>query len=215
MTDGIGGPDDEVQAIDDRGYVEPEPLLYDRITELTQQLRIQLDKTKKLSSTDHSLLLSLEKTSATLKAISQSEINKIPLSEDAHTFIKNYGEWLESVWEQTHTDSLAKNNGNIGTTLAQFPAATLATAATFPDQTVLQTGTGKIFDLFVIVTVNGKQKLAHGGIYSYYEFTKPITSSFSPSTWQQLISNTLNSTPPQLPVWTKNYLDTSLLEVTK
>jgi hypothetical protein len=214
FVEGIGGPDDEIQTVDDRGYAEPEPFVYQRIAELTKQTREQLEKNKKLSNSDHALLISLEKTCATLQTISQSEINKIPLTEDAHHFIKNYGDWLQNVWEEVYSSDLAKN-GDTNAVLAKHPASTLATAANFPDGRILQTGTGKVFDLFVIVTVNGKQKLARGGIYSYYEFIKPTAERLSLPVWRELISNSLNSLPPELPNWTKNYLDTSALEITK
>ena len=215
MIEGIGGPDDEIQTVDDRGYVEPEPIVYQRIAEISKQIREQLEKNKQLSATDRTVLISLEKTCMTLTSISQSEINKIPLTEDAHQFIKNYGNWLQNVWEQIYSKELAAQNGSNNAVLVSHPAATLATAATLPNGTILQTGTGKVFDLFVIVTVNGKQKLAHGGIYSYYEFTKSKKEYLTPTSWRALVSNSFNESPPKPPSWTDIFLDSSVIKTTK
>lgn len=203
LNDGTGGPGSEIEVIDDRGYVEPEPLVYARVAELAGQTRKELEKTKKLSARDRSLLTNLEKTATTLKSISESEINKIPLSEEAHHFIKNYGNWLEGVVKTIESRE--------STTLST--ATTITTAATLPDKKVLQSATGKVFDILVIVTVNGKQKLAHGGVYSYYEFTKPAEERLSPAAWHELVSNSTNL--PDLPRWTDNFVDTSVLGITK
>lgn len=216
MAEGTGGNEPETEAIDERGYVEPEPKVYERISELTKETRLELEKNKKLSAPGRTLLISLEKTALTLKAISESEINKIPLTEEAHQFIIHYPDWLETVWKQVYSVQLAKNNGGTLATLAQNPSATLANAALLSkSNSTLQVGTGKVFDIFVIVTVNGKQKLARGGVYSYYEFMKPATERLIPSAWRELISNTLNSLPPDLPKWTNNFIDLSAVEITK
>ena len=215
-VEGIGGPSNETEVFDERGYVEPEPYVYQRVAELTKETRLELEKNKKLSSADAAVLTSLEKTALTLKAISDSEINKIPLSENAHEFIKKYPEWLKSVWEEVYRDEIAKNNGSTAITLAEHPVTSLANAALLPaSNSVLQVGTGKVFDVFVIVTVNGKQKLARGGVYSYYEFLKPAAERVAPADWNGLISNTTGSLPPELPKWAANFIDTSALGTTK
>lgn len=216
MNEGVGGPSTEDISIDTRGYVEPEPQIYQTIATITKETRTELEKNKKITPAQKKILINLETAASTLQAISESELNKIPLSENAHHFIMSYGEWLESMWTYLYQADLAVHNGSRETVLALHPLPTLANAAQLTNSnSILQVGTGKVFDIFIIITVNGKQKVARGGVYSFYEIIKPATERIDPKQWPTLITDTLNALPPELPEWTKNYIDLSILGITK
>lgn len=63
---------------------------------------------------------------------------------------------------------------------------------------ILHAGVGNIDELWVVVPRAGKQVLMRGGVFSYYEFTKP--ERLTDEGFMELL---LSSSPPPRPLWAR------------
>lgn len=128
----MGGGDEEV---DDRGYVEPMPELYHRLSVLTQKTAYGLDKFGVISDTDKENLARLEELADQLTTISIKELTNEALTEEEFELIRSYGGNLEHFWEEavkSQTDSDSRPYSS------EFPAALVVDVATDPNGTVLE-----------------------------------------------------------------------------
>ncbi|NMA18908.1 MAG: DUF3160 domain-containing protein, partial [Clostridiaceae bacterium] len=58
-------------------------------------------------------------------------------------------------------------------------------------------------EIYAAVPVDGKLRLAIGGVYSYYEFAWPLSDRLTDSKWRELLN--AGETPPQ-PNWTEAFI---------
>ena len=172
-----GGPTEER---DDRGYVEPEPEVFARLSNLTQATCDGLDHYKMLSDEDRENLNRLRTLSDRLADISEKELkNELP-SDDDFELIRTYGGQLEHFWLEVY-----KDESEMPTTF-DFPAAIVADIATDPESgMVLEIGTGYISEIYVVVPIDGELHVAEGGIYSFYQFEQPASERMTDLTWRQ------------------------------
>jgi len=68
---------------------------------------------------------------------------------------------------------------------------------------VLEEGTGKISEIYVVVPVDGKLKIAKGGVFSYYEFTHPMSDRLTDKKWREILNS---EQAPKLPEWTDDFV---------
>ncbi|MDP2874451.1 MAG: DUF3160 domain-containing protein [bacterium] len=191
-----GGPPEEK---DDRGYVEPNLELYTRLEALLQMTRSGLTSRNLLSSENEEFLSRLQTLSARLKEISGKELSSQSLSSDDYELIRGYGGSLEHLW----IDSL-KDKGITDTSkLDQNPASLVADVATDPNGSVLEEGTGKVADIYVVVPVEGKLKIAKGGVFLHYEFAWPMSDRLTDEKWNEMLRD---SKAPPLAEWVKSYV---------
>jgi len=69
-----------------------------------------------------------------------------------------------------------------------------------PRGKVLEEAVGNPGKVYAVVPFCGKQYLAVGACYSYYEFTKPMSQRMTDEEWQALRDK------PPMPVWTKSFI---------
>jgi hypothetical protein len=50
-----------------------------------------------------------------------------------------------------------------------------------------------------VVSIDGKLRIAKGGVYSYYEFTWPMSDRLTDKKWRELLNS---GQAPALPSWT-------------
>lgn len=156
-----GGGGDQV---DDRGYVEPNPLLYARLASLVKMTREGLTSMGLLNQRDDESLGRMEEMALRLKAISEKELNNTPLSEGDYQFIRSYGGSLEHFWLEALRDEGVDHRSAI----SDRPAALVTDVATdIAGGRVLQVATGKIYVIYAVVPVDGQLRIAKGGVYSY------------------------------------------------
>jgi hypothetical protein len=192
-----GGGADQV---DDRGYVEPNPVLYARLAALTSMTREGLKTRDLLSQGDDESLNRMEELAMHLKGISEKELNNIPLSDEEYQIIRSYGGSLEHFWLEALRDEGIDHRSAISTR----PAALVTDVATDIDGgRVLEEATGKIYEIYAVVPVDGKLRIAKGGVYSYYEFTSPLANRLTDTKWHSLLDN---GEMPNLPEWTKAFI---------
>lgn len=192
-----GGGDERV---DDRGYVEPNPLLYARLASLAKMTREGLRSQGLLGDTDGESLSRMEELALQLKAISEKELNNTPLTDGEYQLIRAYGGSLEHFWLEALKDEGIDHRSAI----SDRPAALVTDVATdIAGGRVLQEATGAIYDIYAVVPVDGKLRIAKGGVYSYYEFTSPLAGRLTDKEWHTRLDS---GQSPDLPQWTGSFV---------
>lgn len=186
-----GGGD---RPVDDRGYVEPYPDLYARLAALAKATADGLAARNLLSGPDADSLARLEKLSLSLKTISEKELTASPLTDDEYNLIRGYGAQLEHFWLEALKDQGVVHRSQSD----NQPAALVADVATDPNGSVLEEATGRVNRIYALVPVDGKLRIAVGGVYSYYEFPWPINDRLTDSRWREMLNN--GQAPPS-PEW--------------
>ena len=197
---GAGGSEEK----DDRGYVEPNPYVYARLASLLKMTNEGLEIRGLLTPSMKGNLSKMEQLAMSLKTISEKELNNEKLTDDEYELIRSFGGQLEHFWLEVNKDEPAfKESSNQRDYLNENPAAIVADVATDPNGQVLEEGTGKISEIYVVVTVDGKLRIAKGGVYSYYEFAWPMSDRLTDKKWRELLNS---SQAPTLPSWTDAFV---------
>ena len=177
----MGGGD--LDPVDDRGYVEPEPLVYARFSNLAKMTAEGLKKFGMISSDDEKNLGLLAELSDRLLVIAQKELkNELP-SDEEFLLIKNYGGNIEHFWYEAMKDDAGKDSF----TSEEYPAAIIVDVATDPNGSVLEAGTGNPRTISVIVPVDGILRIAMGSVYDYYEFEWPLSNRLTDNEWRRMV----------------------------
>ncbi|MBE0447726.1 MAG: DUF3160 domain-containing protein [Actinobacteria bacterium] len=185
---------------DDRGYVEPNPYVYARLASLLKMTRDGLQTRGLLSEKNKENLGRMERLALSLKTISEKELNGVPLTDEEYELIRSYGGQLEHFWLEAFRDEGIKSIRQID----DKPAAIIADVATDPyDGRVLEEGTGYIYEIFVVVPVDGTLRITKGGVYSYYEFPWPMSDRLTDSKWREMLNS---GKAPRLPEWTDEFI---------
>ncbi|MCM1056899.1 MAG: DUF3160 domain-containing protein [Firmicutes bacterium] len=202
----MGGDWDE--EVDDRGYVEPEPLVYARFTDLADRTAQGLKKYGLLTPDQEEDLSRLSQMARQLLTISGKELQDETLTEEEYEFIRSYGGNIEHFWYEASKDAAASDWFDS----SECPAPIVADIATDPNGQVLEAATGTISNIFVVVKVDGILKVARGSVYSFYQFTWPAEDRLTDSKWRQMTGcqpdedgNYTYENPVKQPEWTGSY----------
>ncbi|MBI5816842.1 MAG: DUF3160 domain-containing protein [Candidatus Yonathbacteria bacterium] len=196
---GGGGPEEK----DDRGYVEPNPYVYARLASLLKMTNEGLEMRGLLTASMKDNLGKMEQLAMSLKTISEKELNNESLTAADYELIRTYGGQLEHFWLEINKDEPQYKELGQRDFLDQNPAAIVADVATNPNGQVLEEGTGKISEIYVVVPVDGKLRIAKGGVYSYYEFPWPLSDRLTDTKWRELLNS---GQAPALPSWTNSFM---------
>ncbi len=176
------------------GYVEPFSKVYEQIASMSANLEVILKKYSVLSDEVGYKLRSFKELVKRLELISDKEIKGTELDDDELVFIKNIGESLEDI--TTFPAQFDKYSSETDEKMA-----VVADVHTDPNsQLVLEEGVGNPFYIYALIPFHQKQYLAIGGVFSYYEFTKPIGERMTDEEWQKL------EPKPDLPMWTNSFI---------
>lgn len=196
------------ETADDRGYVEPEPLVYLRFKNLSDLTAQGLKSYGMLSEEEEENLSRLSEMADRLLEISKKELRDEVLTDDEYEFIRSYGGNIEHFWMETVKDM---DNGE-GVATQEAPAALVVDIATNPNGEVLEAGTGDPSMIYVIVKVDGKLKIASGSVYTFYQFSWPIGDRLTDAKWHQMMGIKQNEegmyetdTSVGQPEWTQSY----------
>ncbi len=174
------------------GYVEPVPEFYTRILALTQMTRTGLTALNVLNETETTRLTNLESILTRLLTISTDELEGRELSENDYSFIRDFGDELDSV-------VTGVNDKGKETTLV----ADVHTDTNDPQQ-VLEEGIGYVNLLIVAYKVpDGRIIAGAGPVFSYYEFKQPIDNRLTDEQWIEILQN---NEQPNRPTWTTSFL---------
>lgn len=183
---------------DDRGYVEANPVVFARLAALTRMTIDGLESRELLNEGDRASLERMEELNLKLKTIAEKELANKPLEDEEYELIRSFGGQLEHFWLEALKDEGVQSSSDV----YENPAALVADVATDPNGQVLEEGTGFINTIYVVVPVDGKLRIASGGVYSYYEFPWPIDDRLTDQKWQEMLKN---DEAPDRPSWTKTY----------
>lgn len=184
---------------DDRGYVEPNPLLYSRLASLAAMTREGLNSRDLLNERDADSLQRMQDLSLMLKDISEKELRNTALSDADYELIRGFGVQLEHFWTEALRD---KTDGNVAK-LYDNPAGLIADVATDPTGTVLEEGTGYVAQIYAVIPLDGKLRIVRGGVYSHYEFPWPAADRLTDEKWKEMLSQ---QKIPDLPGWTASFI---------
>lgn len=200
----------EIPEYDDRGYVQPEPLVYKRFKYLADETLNGLKERNRLSTQDEENLNRLSELSKTLYEISIKELNDETLTDEEYDFIREYGGTLEHFWY----DVMSYDTGDEEINTEKYQASLVVDVATDPNGQVLEMGTGRPCTIYVIVNVDGKVKIAKGSVYSFYQFAWPLEDRLTDTSFRELMGYEPSSDGyfifederrPDMPWWTKEY----------
>ncbi len=204
----MGGGEDEVR--DDRGYVDPQLLVYNRFINLSQKTSDGLEAFGMLGATQKEDLSRLTEIAKTLLSISEKELKNEALTDDDYEFIRSYGGSIEHFWREVNRDE----EGNEPYNGYDCPCPVIADIATDPNGSVLEVGSGKADSVYVVFPIDGELHIAKGACYTFYQFEQPITDRLTDSEWEKMLSggyldddwNWVEVTEkPQQPEWTQSY----------
>ncbi len=177
------------------GYVEPQPEVFARLAALTRQMRVGLDDRGLLSEEYRDKLERMESLLVELKTMAEKELRGEALTDEEYDTIRNIGSILEGlvtfspqVKEQVESE-------------ADERMAIVADVHTDTNSgQVLEEGVGDAFLIYAIVPLEGQTAVAQGGVFSYYEFTHPMSDRLTDEAWQAMRPR------PDRPVWTESFI---------
>lgn len=201
----MGGGGD-LPEYDDRGYVEPAPLVYARLAALSNMLKDGLKSNGLITPESEENLELLSELCSRLKDISIKELENKTLSEADYDFIREFGGNLEHLWystfpEEDRSASLPYEN----------PSMLVADVASAPGE-VLTEGLGTLRQISVLVPMGDKLQLTQGLIFAHHEFTVPSAGRMTDKQWIDLVRSDEYYEIPNHP-WIYSFYDnTNYLE---
>jgi hypothetical protein len=176
------------------GYVEPYPLVYSAIGDLVKRLTAVLSRFAILNPEVKDKLEALASLCASLTAISEKELNGVPLPEDALWLIRGIGDDLKGM------TTFSQKFGEEFQSETDKKMAVIADVHTDPNtRQVLEAGVGNPSILYAVIPFDGKNYIAQGGVFSYYEFTHNMNERLTDEDWQAL------KPKPEEPGWVKSF----------
>lgn len=194
-----GGPEEK----DDRGYVEPNPQVYARVGALITMTSEGLESRGLLSESMKENLTIMKQLVSSLQTISLKELRNESLNTEEHELIRSYGGQLEHFWLEVNKNEPEFKESDRRGYLSENPAAIIADVATDPNGEVLEVGTGDISEIYVVVPIDGKLRVAKGGVYSYYEFNWPLNDRLTDKKWREILRS---EQKPEMPSWTEAFI---------
>ena len=200
-----------------RGYVEPVPEFYARLTALAAMTRDGLQERGLLAEKDANSLERLIRLASAFQVMAEKELRGEPLSTDEAYLIRYYGGELEHLvmasGDVPDEDPLAQPFMD-----EEPQAAVIADVATAPDYvrdgvadpTVLEEGVGRVDEIYVVVPAAAEDgtiflQVAKGGVFSYYEFPWPAADRLTDDKWREMLDN---DQAPDRPVWIDTFFST-------
>ena len=181
-----------------KGFVEPNPEAYARLAALTRMTIDGLGERNLLSDEDRDSLERLQELLLSFKTIAEKELEGTSLTEGEYDLINSYGDVLEGL------TIAAADKEELGGAVDEEEAAIVADVATDPNSgTVLEEAVGKVFEIFVVVEVEGQLTLTEGGVFSYYEFSWPMSDRLTDESWREVLNS--GQAPPR-PEWTSSFV---------
>jgi hypothetical protein len=174
-----------------RHWVEPDPVVYERLAAVTALMRSGLMSRDLLADEYVSLLDDLEEFYSWLASIAHDELAGRPISPEDNEQLSWIGGSLESFWFRTSDLDLGPDSG---------PDSHAALVADIMSNAggVLELGTGFVDRIFVLVPNDaGVFQVAVGGVYSYYEFWNS-GPRLTDEEWRVMLEN---GEAPERPDW--------------
>lgn len=183
-----------------RHWVEPDPVAFARLSAAAAMLQDGLEARSLLGEDQTRLLTDLRGMLDRLARIAFEELEGLPITDDDNQWLGRIGSLLESLWFQS-----ADHDPEIGQPMpADMDAAVVSDIQSSPHD-YLEIGTGWVDEILVLVpNDHGRFQVATGGVYSYYEFTRPRTElRLTDEEWRVMVQT---GTEPPRPTWQDPFL---------
>ncbi|MEO0080114.1 MAG: DUF3160 domain-containing protein [candidate division WOR-3 bacterium] len=177
-------------------YVEPRPELFAELGQLAERITRELKFNGLPVSEDvNSRLKRFADACDRLHNLAKKELAGKPLNEEDARYCQGLGRLLADLTEFPSDDTREF------TSAADQKMALVADVHTDPNrQQVLEVAVGNPCELYAVIPWQGRDYLAIGGCFSYYEFTRPMSQRMTDEEWQALKPR------PALPEWTKSFI---------
>jgi hypothetical protein len=183
----MGGDGDIPEPPDDRGYVEPNPELFGRLSSLVAQTYDGLEGAGLMTEPAKDGLAYLQEIADNLKTISEKELTGQALTDEEYDFIRYYGGRLEHIFNVTGEDE--NDDLEYGAISAyEHPEAVIADVASNTVGQALEEATGYAKSIFVAFPRGGEVVLGRGVVYSQYEFAVPSGQRMTDEAWHDMLS---------------------------
>ena len=173
--------------VDDRGYVEPEAELYRRCAVLAKTTAETLSRLGMISDKDRERMETLSETARRLQTMSEKELRAELLTDEEFAYIRSgYAGFLYDIWYATEIEP----DPGTSTLSEDHPSALITDiAVSMETGDCLELAEGYPMEIYVLVNVEGKIRIARGAVYSYYEFTYPADSRLTDDEWRDMLKN--------------------------
>jgi hypothetical protein len=195
----MGGGSDEPPP---HSYVEPNPEAYARLLALAVMTKDGLEQRSLLSDLTRGNLENLISELEFLLRMSEAELNGAEISDDDYWHMYYWG----GILEQFTLAAADLEEGVTQPRLEDQKAALIADVATglAPDGSLVALEEAIGQPTFIYVVLPGQPtRLATGAVFSYYEFSVPISERMTDEQWQAMVE--AGSNPPA-PDWTKLFI---------
>ena len=169
-----------------KGYVEPVPEVYARISALALLTLEGLKTRGLLAASDEQALTQMVEIANRLQTISEKELRGEALTPEEYEKIRFYGADIEGLTFAAGKEADEPIGPSGGGASDNLQAAVVADVATDPrNGLVLEEGIGRVFPIYAVVPIEGQLVVAKGGVFSHYEFTQPLSERLTNEAWQQ------------------------------
>jgi hypothetical protein len=198
MTAECGGGEEQQPPVP-RGYVEPAAETYHRLLWLNAASRQGLRARGLLPRALDESFAGMDDLLTFLERISVKELTGGKITPAEYDQIRLIGANLESI-----TNTITKTIGPQLTTETDEDMAVVADVHTDAYlQQVLEEGVGHANHIYVVVPIAGKLVLTRGAVFSYCEFTWPMSDRLTDEAWQKMLGSPKAPKPPK---WTATFL---------
>jgi hypothetical protein len=192
---GVGMPTKPEPGAGPVAWVEPKPAVFDQLAELGKALNRQLDRAGLRNPEVTAKLTELGGLCLKLGDMARAELAGQDLSPENAETCRRVGKRLEEL--TTFSQMFEKEL----TSEEDTKMALVADVHTDPNtKEVLQVAAGNPCELYAVIPSRGKDYLAVGACFSFYEFTKPMSERMTDKQWQELTER------PAMPEWTRSFV---------
>ena len=202
------------------GYVEPNIIFWGNSIALLNKIQNILNKYSLNAPNINKKTSNLLLKANFLKRISEKELKHINLSDSEYVDIRKFGDEIANLTydlrcfvpfkekEELGEDEYnSDSEGGCNANEESMPviADVFTTTSSFSSR-CLEVATGNAHDIYVVVDIGGYFYLTKGSVFSYYEFTQPISSRLTDEEWREALKNKKLS---DLQSWWLNYYSPS------
>jgi hypothetical protein len=186
-----------------QGYVEPNPEVFGRLASMASYMNMGLTKAGISSLLPMDKLTKMSSLCAELQGIAVKELQGGAVSLKEYSDIQLAYQTFVDI-EDFSQFPIPPSTGYIPPSPGDSSMAVIADVHTDQNTAkVLEVGVGRPMRLFVVVPVEGRLQLCQGAMFSYYEFTQPMSNRLTDEQWRAMLKA---GTEPAVPAWDSSFL---------
>ena len=182
-----------------KGYVEPNPWAFARLASLVDYTAEGLGNLGLFFDDIKLRLRAFKNYLLTMKKIAEKELEYQELTEEEEDAIYEVGLFLQKLVD---FDDEFSDYG-VGSPAGDDEMPVVADVHTGLEGVCLEEGVGYPMSIYVVIEYKGSLWIAQGAIYSYFEFSWPISERLTDEAWKEL----LQTEPPPAPEWIQSFVD--------